>query len=125
MKPCYIIYRSECMSFAVEITNASLIRRIISFIIDYVILLPFILILYPLWKDILWNGQSFGNKIVGLRLIDFKTGKRPSFLRILVKNMIFILTLSLGSVFLFMNDGRRGLGDLLTSTILVTNFKLK
>lgn len=113
------------MSFAVEITNASLIRRVFSFIIDYVILLPFILILYPLWKDILWNGQSIGNKIMGIKLIDFKTGKRPSFLRILCKNMIFILTIGLASVFLFVNDSRRGLGDLLSSTFLVTNFKLK
>ena len=113
------------MSYMVEISNGSLIRRLIAFIIDYIILAPFIVILYQLWKDKLWSGQSIGNKIVRMQLIDFKTGKKPSFLKVLIKNIIFIITLGLGSLLLFFNDGRRGLGDLICSTHLIKKVNIK
>lgn len=113
------------MSQVIEIKNSSLLRRIISFVIDYIMLLPLVLVLYPLWKDKLFGGQSIGNKIVGIELIDFKTGKKPSFFKVLVKNIIFIITLSLGSLFLFFNDGRRGLGDIICSTYLIRKPKAK
>lgn len=113
------------MSYVVEIKQGSILRRFISFIIDYILLLPLILILYHLWKDKLWNGQSIGNKITRIQLIDFNTGKKPSFFKILLKNIIFLLTLGLGSLIMFFNEGRRGLGDIICSTLLIKSVKLK
>ena len=113
------------MSYVVEIKPSSIYRRIISFIIDYIILLPFVIILYQLWKDNLWNGQSIGNKIVKIQLIDFKTGKKPSFNKVVIKNVLFILSLGLGSFIMFFNDGRRGLGDLICSTFLIKSVNVK
>lgn len=106
-----------------EISNSSFIRRFISFIIDYIILLPLIFILYQVWKDYLWNGRSIGNKITGNQLVDFKTSKKPSILKIVVRNVIFLLTLGLGFLLVFFNDSRRGLGDLICSTFLVKKVK--
>lgn len=107
------------MSQVIEISNGSILRRIISFIIDYIILIPLVFILYPLWKEKLFGGQSIGNKIAGVKLIDFKTGRKPSLFKVLLKNIIFLVTLGLGSLLLFLNDGRRGLGDLICSTYLI------
>lgn len=110
------------MSSVIELSNGSIIRRFISFIIDYIILAPFILILYQFWKDKLWNGQSIGNKLVKIQLIDFKTGGSPSFLKVVIKNIIFLITLGLGSLLIFLNDGNRSLGDIVCSTIIVKTF---
>jgi len=112
------------MDYVIEISNGSIIRRFLAFIIDYVILLPFILILYQFWKDKLFSGQSIGNKLMKLQLIDFKTGTSPSFLKIFIKNIIFLITLGLGSLLMFLNDGRRGLGDIICSTMLIKKVNL-
>jgi uncharacterized RDD family membrane protein YckC len=109
----------------IEITNGSILRRISSFIVDYIILLPLVLILYQLWKDVLWNGQSIGNKIFKIQIIQFKTGKKPSIFRIVLKNAVFILTIGLGSLFVLFNDSRRSLGDIICSTIMISRIDVK
>ncbi len=110
------------MSSVIEISNSSIMRRFSSFIIDYILLAPLIIILYQFWKEKLWNGQSIGNKIVKIQLIDFKTGKKPSLFKIIMKNILFLITLGFGSLLIFLNDGRRNLGDILCSTMLVKKF---
>ena len=111
------------MDTVVELKNASLIRRFFSFIIDYILLIPLILILYQLWKEKLWQGQSIGNKIMKIKVIDNKTGKKPSLIKIIIKNLVFILTIGLGTITIPANDGRRGLQDILSGILTVNNFK--
>ncbi len=43
---------------------------------------------YPLWKDGIRNGQSFGRGAVGLRVIDYNTGQPIGIGKSIVRNCI-------------------------------------
>ena len=109
----------------IEIQPAPKFKRIISFIIDYILLLPLFLVLYPLWKDMIWDGRSIGNRVVGLQVINATTGKVPSKKRIIFRNFFFIITLTLSSLYLFFNDGKRGLGDRIVDTMVIRNVNVQ
>ena len=110
------------MTFVVQIHSAPIKKRVLSFIIDFLLLLPFILIGYQFWKEALWDGQSIGNRLVKIKLIHTDSGKKPSLKRIFLRNLVFIITLTLGSLFIFLNDGKRGLSDLLTKTMVINDY---
>jgi len=75
-----------------------------------------IIIICILCKDI-FGGQSFGKKIMNIKIIDIKTGKEASKLKTIVRNL-FLLLWPVELIFVFKNNERR-LGDKVVKTKLV------
>ena len=78
-------------------------------------LLGFLLI--PLIQDFLFGGSSLGKRIMGLRVIEVKTGKRPRFIKSLLRNVTFYL-IFLELLLVFVNGGT-ALGDMISGTAVV------
>ena len=73
---------------------------------------------YMLFKDCLCARRSPGKFVLGLKIIDFETGKKPSFIALMLRNITFPLGFVEGIVALC-NKGRC-IGDIFAETKVVS-----
>lgn len=73
---------------------------------------------YLLLADGMEGGQSFGKRLLGMRVVDAKTGKPCSFGRSLLRNFTLTLLGPIDWVFIF-GQRRQRLGDKLAGTVVI------
>lgn len=78
-------------------------------------------IIYILFKDAFWNGQSLAKKLFRLRVVDLKTRVKCRWWQSLVRNIVFFVPLSMPIelVIAYMNPDRRRIGDFLAGTMVI------
>jgi uncharacterized RDD family membrane protein YckC len=78
-------------------------------------------IIYILFKDAFWNGQSLAKKLFRLRVVSFKTRVKCRWWQSLVRNLLFFVPFSMliELIVAYMNPGRRRIGDFLAGTIVI------
>ncbi len=69
---------------------------------------------YPLWKDGIRDGQSFGKGMMGLRVVNFTTGNPASIMDSCLRNFC-----SCCPPLLLFTKGRRRVGDMVAGTIVI------
>lgn len=107
------------MAIVSKIEPAPLGRRVVASIVDWIVLFPLVVVLYPLWKDRLWGGRSIGKRLTGLQVIHSHTGKMIGLRRAMLRNVSLLITFGLGALLVFTNDSNRHLGDLIARTLVV------
>jgi len=73
-----------------------------------------IIIGYTLIADGMFNGQSVGKKIMGMYVVDTKTGEPCTYMQSVMRNITFLL--GIFDVIFIVGSDRRRLGDCLAST---------
>lgn len=73
--------------------------------------------LYILFADGMNEGQSWGKKIVGVRVIDMRTGEPCSYWQSFVRNIFYILGI-FDWIFIF-GEKRQRLGDIAAKTVVI------
>jgi uncharacterized RDD family membrane protein YckC len=74
--------------------------------------------LYTLLADGLEGGQSYGKRMVGIRVVSMQTGAPCSFGQSFVRNLLLMILGPIDWIFIF-GDRRQRLGDKLAGTIVV------
>ena len=74
--------------------------------------------LYTLLADGLKGGQSFGKRMVGIRVVSMETGAPCSFGQSFVRNLLLMILGPIDWIFIF-GDRRQRLGDKAAGTIVV------
>ena len=74
--------------------------------------------LYTLLADGLEGGQSFGKRMVGIRVVSMHSGKPCSFGQSFVRNLLLMILGPIDWIFIF-GDRRQRLGDKAAGTIVV------
>ncbi|MHA1994219.1 MAG: RDD family protein [Candidatus Hodarchaeales archaeon] len=69
---------------------------------------------YPLWKDGIRDGQSFGKGMMGLRVVKFSTGRPATITDSCLRNCF-----SCCEPLLLITSGRRRFGDYVAGTIVI------
>ncbi len=90
----------------------------IKMFLNYTVILGvMILIVFPLLKDLLFKNASLGKKVLGLRIIDAKTGNKPRASQVVIRNLVFYLVF-LNAIVLLIT--KRSLGDMISGTQVVS-----
>src|SRR6185295_14327998 len=76
--------------------------------------------LYTLLADGLEGGQSFGKRMVGIRVVSMRSGKPCSFGQSFVRNLLLMILGPIDWIFIF-GDRRQRLGDKAAGTIVVVD----
>ena len=76
--------------------------------------------LYTLLADGLEGGQSFGKRLVGIRVVSMGTGAPCSFGQSFVRNLLLMILGPIDWIFIF-GDRRQRLGDKAAGTIVVVD----
>ena len=76
--------------------------------------------LYTLLADGLEGGQSFGKRMVGIRVVSMETGAPCSFGQSFVRNLLLMLLGPIDWIFIF-GDRRQRLGDKAAGTMVVVD----
>jgi len=84
---------------------------------------------YYIFFEILWNGQSPGKRLVGLRVIRVD-GTPVTAVEVVIRNLVRLIDLlptayGVGVVTMFVNDKSRRLGDLAAGTVVVHDRSVK
>jgi uncharacterized RDD family membrane protein YckC len=74
--------------------------------------------LYTLLADGLEGGQSFGKRMVGIRVVSMHSGKPCSFGQSFVRNLLLMILGPIDWIFIF-GDRRQRLGDKAGGTIVI------
>jgi uncharacterized RDD family membrane protein YckC len=74
--------------------------------------------LYTLLADGLEGGQSWGKRMVGIRVVSMQTGTACSFGQSFIRNLLLMILGPIDWIFIF-GDRRQRLGDKLAGTIVV------
>jgi uncharacterized RDD family membrane protein YckC len=74
--------------------------------------------LYTLLADGLEGGQSFGKRMVGIRVVSMHSGKPCSFGQSFVRNLLLMILGPIDWIFIF-GDRRQRLGDTAAGTIVI------
>lgn len=74
-------------------------------------------VFYILFADGLHQGQSFGKRILGARVVDASTGKPCTYVQSLIRNIFYVFGI-LDWIFIF-GEKRQRLGDRVANTIVV------
>lgn len=74
-------------------------------------------VLYMLFADGLSEGQSWGKRIVGTKVIDMRTGEPCTYWQSFVRNIFYILGI-LDWIFIF-GEKRQRLGDIVAGTVVI------
>jgi uncharacterized RDD family membrane protein YckC len=74
--------------------------------------------LYTLLADGLEGGQSWGKRMVGIRVVSMQTGTPCSFGQSFIRNLLLMILGPIDWIFIF-GDRRQRLGDKLAGTIVV------
>ena len=73
---------------------------------------------YCFCKDCFFGRRSIGKWLFGLKIKDYETGEKPSYPRLIVRNVTYFIV-QVELVFVLANKGRR-LGDLIGKTKVVS-----
>ena len=76
--------------------------------------------LYTLFADGLEGGQSWGKRMVGIRVVSMQTGGPCSFGQSFVRNLLLMILGPIDWIFIF-GDRRQRLGDKAAGTIVVVD----
>jgi uncharacterized RDD family membrane protein YckC len=76
--------------------------------------------LYTLLADGLEGGQSWGKRMVGIRVVSMQTGAPCSFGQSFVRNLLLMILGPIDWIFIF-GDRRQRLGDKAAGTIVVVD----
>jgi uncharacterized RDD family membrane protein YckC len=76
--------------------------------------------LYTLFADGLEGGQSWGKRMVGIRVVSMQTGAPCSFGQSFVRNLLLMILGPIDWIFIF-GDRRQRLGDKAAGTIVVVD----
>jgi uncharacterized RDD family membrane protein YckC len=84
---------------------------------------------YYIFFEILWNGQSPGKRMVGLRVIRVD-GTPVTAVEVVIRNLVRLIDLlpaayGIGVVTMFVNEKSRRLGDLAAGTVVVHDRSVK
>ena len=74
--------------------------------------------LYTLLADGLEGGQSFGKRMVGIRVVSMQTGAPCSFGQSFIRNLLLMILGPIDWIFIF-GDRRQRLGDKAAGTIVI------
>lgn len=72
---------------------------------------------YILFADALSHGQSFGKRLLGIRVVDAKTGASCTWLKSALRNFTYFLGI-FDWIFIF-GENRQRLGDMIARTIVI------
>ncbi len=78
-------------------------------------------IIYILFKDAFWNGQSMAKKLFKLRVVDARTRVKCRWWQSLVRNIVFFVPFSMPIELIaaYTNRDRRRIGDFLARTVVI------
>ncbi|MFL5617776.1 MAG: RDD family protein [Gemmatimonadaceae bacterium] len=76
--------------------------------------------LYTLLADGLEGGQSYGKRMVGIRVVSMQTGAPCSFGQSFIRNLLLMLLGPIDWIFIF-GDRRQRLGDKAAGTIVIVD----
>jgi uncharacterized RDD family membrane protein YckC len=76
--------------------------------------------LYTLLADGLEGGQSFGKRMVGIRVVSMQSGAPCSFGQSFIRNLLLMILGPIDWIFIF-GDRRQRLGDKAAGTIVVVD----
>jgi uncharacterized RDD family membrane protein YckC len=76
--------------------------------------------LYTLLADGLEGGQSYGKRMVGIRVVSMQTGAPCSFGQSFVRNLLLMILGPIDWIFIF-GDRRQRLGDKAAGTIVIVD----
>ena len=76
--------------------------------------------LYTLLADGLEGGQSFGKRMVGIRVVSMQTGAPCSFGQSFIRNLLLMILGPIDWIFIF-GDRRQRLGDKAAGTIVIVD----
>ena len=76
--------------------------------------------LYTLLADGLEGGQSFGKRMVGIRVVSMQTGMPCSFGQSFIRNFLLMVLGPIDWIFIF-GDRRQRLGDKAAGTIVIVD----
>lgn len=107
----------ECIAFLVGYVLLMLINKFIGNESFSLIVFFSVVILYTLFADGLFIGQSIGKKIKGLYVVTNDSEEPCSFFRSFIRNLTFLL--GPFDLISLMGSSRRRLGDMLANTKVV------
>ncbi len=100
--------------------------RLVAGIVDYCILSSILgCILYPLWKDGIRDGQSFGRGITGLRVVKYDTGEPIGIGGSIMRNCIggIVDSIACGGcislLLLLFSEEKRTIKDMVAGTMVI------
>lgn len=73
--------------------------------------------LFLLFRDFLFGGASLGKRIMGLRILDYTTLKKPPIFKTILRDLFFII-LPFDAITMFVEG--RSIGDRVANTIVVS-----
>jgi len=76
--------------------------------------------LYTLLADGLEGGQSYGKRMVGIRVVSMQTGAPCSFGQSFIRNLLLMILGPIDWIFIF-GDRRQRLGDKAAGTIVIVD----
>ena len=76
--------------------------------------------LYTLLADGLEGGQSYGKRMVGIRVVSMETGAPCSFGQSFVRNLLLVILGPIDWIFIF-GERRQRLGDKVAGTIVIVD----
>jgi uncharacterized RDD family membrane protein YckC len=76
--------------------------------------------LYTLLADGLEGGQSYGKRMVGIRVVSMQTGRPCSFGQSFIRNLLLMLLGPIDWIFIF-GERRQRLGDKAAGTIVIVD----
>ena len=76
--------------------------------------------LYTLFADGLEGGQSWGKRMVGIRVVSMRTGAPCSFGQSFIRNLLLMILGPIDWIFIF-GDRRQRLGDKAAGTMVVVD----
>jgi len=110
-----------------EYKTGDLIKRLVAEIVDEIIIIVgFLFLIFPgliyvVIQDALFDGRSIGKKLMGLKVINVKTGANCSYKESAIRNLYLAIPI-LGwldyIIVLFAEDHRR-VGDKLANTVVI------
>ena len=80
-------------------------------------------LLYCLFKDCLFGRRSLGKLICGLIIRDAKTGEKPSFKSLILRNILYVPLVQVEAILVLANKGKR-VGDIMANTLVVEKRKV-
>ena len=73
---------------------------------------------FPLFKDCVFNCASFGKVLLGLKVVDSKTLKKPSVVKLIIRNITFYFPFV--DVIVWLVTHGKTLGDIISDTVVLS-----
>lgn len=76
---------------------------------------------YFIFCDFVLKCGSIGKKLVGIKVIDIETQKKPKALRLIISSLLFMLFGVVNFIVMRSSLNRQALSDIITSTVVIDN----